>query len=496
MFGPRTKMGTFLSLLTFFVALSASVEAADTFRIQLGDSGVGFTRITASFKGSPGNGADIYLQPCSKTITLDCIESVSTRSSDQSPWIDLVVDDKITFPSAGVPKFGSSPDIVLETLTAYAANNDEGFPAGGMSPIYKSKDSNEANSDKFLVIARAIGALNSNGVADWSDIQLEVKPVTITDYSTLNAFGFPTLTLQPTFNNISSFKLKIRTKVLSNLMSGWFYGRILRPEINTTTLSSGGKVIEIIGSPITTNISEGSISFAEYNSIQVKSNSALPTVNPATSVAFFQPTYGFRNGTGAMGVWKYLQPYMGDTSVSKMTVFNIRKSKITSDYYPKGCKASQGLDGVVSTNATMYNPSPPTYDSETSSLNFEVGSPHLDPDGKVIQGVYSLVLGRDIAQCIWGSDLTNFRAAVSISSASGDNTVTTSVLKLNGSYYYFHISGFTYSTKKISVVLKKFEPLPAEIKPVQRKITCIKGALAKIVQGKNPTCPKGYKLKR
>jgi hypothetical protein len=149
----------------------------------------------------------------------------------------------------------------------------------------------------------------------------------------------------------------------------------------------------------------------------------------------------------------------------------------------------------------MYNPAPPSYDAVDGSLNFEVGSPHLDSIGQVIQGFYSLVVSAKLAQCIWGSDLSNSKATVSIINDAGQTQVSTSVLKALNDFYYFHISGFTYSTKKISIkVAPALAPTPIasaipQATPVIKKIECVKGKVKKIVSGVKPVCPKGYKLK-
>jgi hypothetical protein len=216
----------------------------------------------------------------------------------------------------------------------------------------------------------------------------------------------------------------------------------------------------------------------------------------------FGATTGFANGSGAMKVWRLLNPFMQDSAASSISAFSIRTTKnsaLLTDYYPAGCTASQSLDGVVSTNATMYNPAPPSYEAKDGSLNFEVGSPHMDSSGKVIQGVYSMVVSSKIAKCIWGSDLTNSRATVSIINDAGQTQVTTSALKSLNDFYYFNISGFTYSTKKISI---RVEPAPT-ITPtptpsataVIKKVTCVKGKTKKVVSGVKPICPKGYKAK-
>ena len=498
-------------LLAFTLALTLSVPisapAADSFKVFLGDSGIGESRITASFKGSPG-GADIFLQPCSESIKTDCIQSLSYQRENNSEWLNLTPDEKIKFPAAGVPRFGSSPNEIVAMLTAYPADDSKNLPAGGMSPVYKDANATRDDGVRYLVQARAQGSPPSAAKYTWFDMRLEIRPVSVIDYSKLNEFGFPTLRLLPTFQSASKFKTEIRSNATKSLFAGWFYGRVRQPEFKTTSISDEESLVEIVGSPLVTHVAQGDISFNDYAAIQSTSGSALQAARPGTSVMSFGATTGFANGSGAMKVWRLLNPFMQDSAASSISAFSIRTTKNTAvltDYYPQGCQASQSLDGAVSTNASMYNPAPPSYDAKDGSLNFEVGSPHLDSTGKVIQGVYSMVLSSKIAKCIWGSDLTNSRATISIINDAGQTQVSTSALKALNDFYYFHISGFTYSTKKISI---RVEPTPivtptptptSSAAPVAtqkaKKITCVKGKTKKVVSGVKPVCPKGYKLR-
>lgn len=495
-------------LLAFTLALALSVPvsapAADTFTLVLGDSTVGVTRINASFKGAPGYGADAYLQPCSASIKSDCLQSVSYQRPNNSEWITLIPDEKVTFPAAGVPRFGSSPNVVVETLTEYAADIPNGFPAGGMTPLYK--DSKAVNDDgiRYLVETRALGSVNAQGRVSWNDLRLDIKAVSVVDYTKLNQFGFPTLQSLPTFQNVAEFKIELKSKTTRSLFVGWFYGRILKPSIKYLSVSDDESIVEITGAPIATYVAQGETTFSQYSSLQAVAGSVLPNVPPAASVQFLGATYGFSNGQGAMKAWRQLSPLMRERAAPSTSAFHLRTSKNTAlltDFYPQGCQASQSMDGVVSTNATMYNPSPPSYDASDGSLNFEVGSPHLDSTGKVIQGFYSMVVSAKIAKCIWGSDLTNSKATVSIVNDSGTAQVSTSALKFANDFYYFHISGFTYSTKRISIRLHP-DPAPVvtpnptpQVKTPVKRITCVKGNLKKYVSGVKPVCPKGYKVK-
>jgi len=498
----RNRRNLLLALtLALVLSVPVSAPAADTFIINLGDYQTGITRINASTKTGV---ADIYLQPCSATIKSDCIQSVAYQDKANSEWITLVPDERIVFPTAGVPRFGSSPNIIVETLIPYAADAQNNIPAGGMTPVYKDFRKTSDDGVRYLVQARAYGQLSTEGKADWFQLAFDIKPVAVVDYINLNQFGFPTLRALPTFQNASRFKVEVRSKATRNIFTGWFYGRIFEPEIKSTLLNEGESLIQIVGSPMITHLAQAQIGRTQYEAIRSSTESALPIVSPQTTVVFFGPTYGVFNALGAMKAWQILNPFMDDQAKSSSSVFSLNTAKsgfLLTDLAAKGCLASASLDGVVATNATMYNPAPPSFDSKDDSLNFEVGSPHLDSTGKVIQGFYSMVVSAKIAKCIWGSDLTNAKATVSIVNESGAAQVSTSALKFENDFYYFHISGFTYSTKRISI---RVEPTPV-VSPapsatpvstqISKKITCVKGKAKKVVSGVKPVCPKGYKLK-
>jgi hypothetical protein len=497
-----------IALIAAFL-LPSSAPAADTFTIILGDSTEVNTRINVSHKGSPGFAPDVYLQPCSSSVTTDCIQSVLYQRKSSSDWITLVPDDKIVFPAAGVPRFGTSASIVVETATTYPADIPKNFPAGGMTRLYK--DSKAVNDDgiRYLVQARATGSVNAEGRATWNNLRFDIKAVTVPDYIKLNIFGFPSVRTLLDFENVAQFKVELRTKATRNLFNGWFYGRILQPEIKYTSIGEDESVVQITGSPIAIQVAQGEVTFSDYAAIQASNASVLRSFPNGVSMVFLGATDGFANGQGAMTSWRLLSPLMRERAAPSASAFSLSTTKnpaLLTDYYPQGCQASQSLDGVVSTNATMYNPAPPSYDAKDGSLNFEVGSPHLDSTGKVLQGFYSMVVSAKIANCIWGSDLTNSKATVSIINDSGTAQVSTSVLKFANDFYYFHISGFTYSTKKISI---RLVPAPAATPtpsatatattpkaiPAVKKITCVKGKLKKVVSGVKPVCPKGYKIK-
>jgi hypothetical protein len=153
------------------------------------------------------------------------------------------------------------------------------------------------------------------------------------------------------------------------------------------------------------------------------------------------------------------------------------------------CPALQhGFTGIVTTNATMYGTSAPTWDSNDKTFVFQVASPHLDLSGKPNKGFYSLVIPKEIAECRWGKDIAKSKIVVSIISADGTTNVGVSNYSIKNNLITFNISGFTYSSPKIKVGL-------ATKKVVSQTITCTNGKIIKKITAVKPICPAGYKNK-
>ena len=168
--------------------------------------------------------------------------------------------------------------------------------------------------------------------------------------------------------------------------------------------------------------------------------------------------------------------------------------------------ANDGIDGIVSTNATNYLSEPPVFDKATNSLNYKVASPHFDKSGNLNLGSYDLIINSKLARCIYGYSEAPVQASVSVVYATGEAQVTTSTLTEKNGWLRLSVKGFTYSSPTLRVKLtqdvQKVEstPLPnASTAPVKMgkkiTITCVKGKTYKKVTGVSPNCPTGFKKK-
>ena len=166
----------------------------------------------------------------------------------------------------------------------------------------------------------------------------------------------------------------------------------------------------------------------------------------------------------------------------------------------KSCPSTFGIAGIISSNATAVETTPPTLDKATQTLKYRVAAPHLKQNGDLNSGFYRLQLNPQVAKCIWGENLLGAKAEVSIINDDGEVQVTTSTFLFNNEAAIFEVSGFHYSAGSINIKLL----VPSAAKPNSRPaatssktgtITCVKGKLTKKVTEIKPKCPTGYKKK-
>jgi hypothetical protein len=174
-----------------------------------------------------------------------------------------------------------------------------------------------------------------------------------------------------------------------------------------------------------------------------------------------------------------------------------------------GCRGAE-FDGVVSSNASIYEGNPPSWDG--SSLNYNVAGVHLDSSGNVFQGSYDLLLSSQYARCLYKFSNAPISATISVSDSAGTQSVTTSSFSESNGWVHMAARGFTFSSPTIKISLQQEKKTPAAptpmasvaptptVQPVTQAakkitITCIKNKTTKLVTGVKPVCPAGYKKK-
>lgn len=147
--------------------------------------------------------------------------------------------------------------------------------------------------------------------------------------------------------------------------------------------------------------------------------------------------------------------------------------------------ASHPGDMITGTNGwncggTMF------WDPQQGGLVMQVGSPHYDPNGDVVEGWFEgAIRGRYVTNR-FGIKPENAagNARLEIVYNNGEKKVATITATYDSKTDWLYLKGygFTYSNPKL---ILKFN----------QTITCVKGSSVKKITASKPTCPAGYKKK-
>ena len=180
------------------------------------------------------------------------------------------------------------------------------------------------------------------------------------------------------------------------------------------------------------------------------------------------------------------------------------------------------FQGIVTTNAMVYDPSPPSYVDD--SLTYKVAGAHVGYDqSTVFKGTYDLAIRSEAIRCLYNFTSAPIKVTVSVTSGDGtsQNVATEAVQEKDG-WLTLRARNFTFSAPTIRLKLSQeaavaptkapqtttpSTPVPTAVTPATGMqvavtpspakktitITCTKGKTIKRVSGAAPKCPVGFK---
>ena len=237
-----------------------------------------------------------------------------------------------------------------------------------------------------------------------------------------------------------STRIKVELRLPSS-MSNWFYGRIHDSQISSRSLSGDRILYTIAGDATDTYIAGGVVPSAALPS----DRSNHPNHGYAERINRYIPGYS------ATSIEQYRRwlPYIGDRALATQSRWTAKSVSWTTH----AClSSSKGLGGMLGTNASAFDSSPPTWDAATKTLSFKVASPHLDENGAVAQGTYTLALPASSVSCLYGR--TQLPAFVQISvtdSKDGQQLTEVTSLSERDGWVSFSAKGFHFSEPTITV---------------------------------------------
>ncbi len=494
------------------------------------------------------------LKVCENPSETDCVSSVTAYGANDVANAGTFTKYTVTnhmnaFPAdakAGIPA-GSMPSIWSIPSAPHASGSDYAVFAGLNGNVMRNGQ--ETPLGGFMQVALIPVVLKDFGkgrlsvAAGW----VQSIPNTFYDYCTdaprngntfvdcahVNGDGCVFATndqgmcySEESFGSVQKFNVQVK---LAKEPTGWIHGRMTDPSISITKVSTGGINLSVTGGTNTvpmvyqneawsklsssmqdlwvrcTNAQSecGPYAYARSSSTTVDSIDLMKTLTGNALINEIE--YVRAAGKLPLEIMSKIAPLIGDKAQASSTTWSMRTLSTTEMNGANRCfMSTPGIKGIVTTNSVAYSAGPPEY--KDGSLNYQVSSPHFNPDGTTpFKGNYNLVMRSDVARCIYGFSSAPIKASISVLSADGNNDVATSIAAEKDGWISLSANNFQFSAPVIQVKFTQDAPAvvaPAPqpttpvvvIKPVAKQITitCVKGKTTKKVIAIKPACPKGY----
>jgi len=447
------------------------------------------------------------LVPCSESNVKDsnykaCISNLQYRRIGSTKWNDGSVANT---------QLNSNPTKTIKGASYVAPFEYDAAslrPQGGFASIWELSGANHLGGNKYLIRA----TISSPGADQISYVDgglqrlIRVQVIPIAFQSNGKSISQSDYTIE-NFPTGFEFRLKLQLGVFLKSLSGWYFGRLQDPDFNSN-IQNG--FLEVTAQPARIPIGLTDLIDIEAASkivhdcpkdLYCGSTSMLwgkysifdseERINPEILAEFEKIGSGVRT-VSTSSLWGFDSTRLGE-AISVGT----SSAECLQEINGKGARV---FLGAVSSNATMFQTTAPTWNPEEKSFSFKVASPHLDENLKPNQGTYTLSIPESQAICRWGTDAIGARAEIEILNSDGTSRVTTVSSELKNGLLVFNVSGFGYSNPTIKISLGRLDrnSQPSTSPKPQAKqisITCIKGKLTKKVTALNPKCPVGYKKK-
>jgi len=472
--------------------------------------------------------------PCENEYSTNCIDSVWALN-DSGVRIEGVMQRQLIAPNR------------------FPGDMTRHIPAGEGSSIWKIPRSNALGSDLFAVVVGQSGSYKdtfSSSRSVISDTFASIQPVDILPWSDSNSknnshdiglcstnvctgydfysgsylcevFDTTICAARESFVSKSRFGIKIR---FQELPLNWFRGRLDQPEIMITPSNSSRDIIQVVGGPITVPFVTAS---AKWSDFSPRLKSLYPGDPEYLRTSFGNAIWGpDESGDNALEYFKEWQPFIKDRASAMKTFWTFHS--INFDEAPRpgtlhvyhgtlfACSTGVPLAGFVTTNASVYGNGPPSFNTQTQTLDYKVAAPHFTSEDQVFLGSYDLKINSDVARCLYSFSQAPINASIQVIDETGTARVATSSVSESNGYVNLHVSGFSYSSPILRVKLTQETKSAQSVSLIPRSngngltsttmaktpkaiaaksITCVKGKTIKKVTAVNPKCPVGYKKK-
>ena len=460
-----------------------------------------------------------YLSPCVTATDFDCVESLSAIKEDGSK-IAGVLSRK--YPTSFKTSYKGDPSVNLPSGGEPSLWHFDGITHSGGTEFFLAPNYDSYNwylkkgSEQTRLQVGLYPVSIETGTNFHPDVTSGAGGLVGGDHTCVFSIEGSCLRKESFPANIGyEVKLRLKTPVL-----GWIHARLRLPTVSMIKNAQGTTDLTISALPVLVPVT---YAWAKNTELPSDLNQYLDSKNVGGSFYFGTPG-GKRSEVAVLrdanseydeesfkefSLWL---PVIKERAAAVKSTWSFRtlggylaRVSGTGACYSKDSQ----LGGIVTTNATVYISSPPTFNPTDQSLDYKVASPHFDKTGTIeLKGNYDLAIRSDVARCLYGYTNAPVSATISVVSANGTNQVATTVVSEKNGWLYLSANNFTYSSPTLKVKLIQDASTPvvtptptptptATIKPVpiQKTIVCVKGKITKKIKAISPKCPSGYKKK-
>ncbi len=411
---------------------------------------------------------DTVLANCTSQDQIGCIELIRFSTDDGLTWDNAVFIDTLQQRDFA---YGVTIDDgwAMQRTSTWEADPTRGLLKASLPNEYELDGANHGMGEKYTINVTAISTIEDgnihDGIAKIQGLKFEAIAGGVNeqlgdecDYWGISneiidddriSYCYEAVDLP---DNLQ-LEVNVRLGDRINELSGWFDGRLYDPTIIFGTEEPG--LITVRGSPMKVNY---------FETLPIPDNHEL---------------FDAELGDGGRGVWR---PRTGlDTFLRLESFVPDRSSEVDSVWKMESwsrevgieeCSSNAGVQGIIITNATTYSPNPPTYNSESGNLEFQVASTRYLPDGVTLnKGYYKLILQESLADCLWGEGNAT-SASISVIEDSGEANSSVNKIQILDGWVSFTASDFHFSAPRVFVGFQQ-KLVEAEITPTPSKAAAI-----------------------
>jgi len=500
----------------------------------------------------------LVLPPCVGDVKNDCIVSVEYSVAGGS-WSKGEFIESMPLKNLDWKLVNNKEDFNETDQVVFAKPRpDQNFPAGGKTGLWQLRGAKHLKSDLYAVTIFFAGEVSDRTRPTapetkilWKNREFKIQIGTYNRDEISNGrvcsgvLGGAYFSCE--FINVDKFPSNTKFRIKANFLktksilenSPWLIGHLVNTRISTISNNDSSQTLIIEGAPTISAMVEAK--FEKTPSSYLTYLKAMEIRTKLYTGDMYPFEYSYQNFLDSQGSDNLSPAEPGVVEawnlIEKLAPFKYLEEEEswfvhTATVWPSGaqlldkCNSEKFSSGLLASNAVGTNPRAPSWDPSTKELSYSVASPHLKANGSTNFGFYELSIDQRLAQCLWGKDVLQYKASISVTSLDGEKKISTIGLASRDGFITFRATGFTYSANAIQVKLSSSSngaeiknDLPDYVFPMEQisketpkvaltpnastsprviqktTITCVKGKLTKKVTAISPKCPVGYKKK-